>query len=162
MTVLTSAGIALVDKAGRRPLLLAGSAGCAAAMAALAYGRFVDSLWLTLAAMCTYMLMFSASWAGVFWVLCSELFSMTIKSAAMSLATAALFAVGAVVDFCYPALVSALEGGAFAMFAVAAAAGGVYVFAAVPETRGLSLMDIQLLLQQGGWRLRLPEGAGER
>lgn len=125
-------------------------------MAALAYGRFTDSLWLTLAAMCGYMLLFSASWAGVFWVLCSELFSMTIKSAAMSLATAALFAVGALVDFCYPALVAGLGGGAFAAFAVLAAAGGVYVYVAVPETRGLSLMDIQLLLQRGAFRL---EGA---
>eukprot|EP00892_Ulva_mutabilis_P011254 jgi/Ulvmu1/8500/UM044_0034.1 len=145
-------GITLVDKAGRRPLLLVGSAGCAVAMAALAYGRFANSLWLTLGAMCVYMFSFSSSWAGVFWVLCSEVFSMSIKSAAMSLATAALFAAGAGVDFAYPSLVSALDGGAFAGFAALAAAGGVYVYIAVPETRGLSLMEIQHMLQYGAAR----------
>lgn len=131
--------------------------GCAAAMAMLAYARAADSLWLTLGSMCTYMFMFSASWAGVFWVLCSELFSMSIKSAAMSLSTAALFAAGATVDFVYPSFVSALGSGAFATFAALAAVGGVFVYAFVPETRGLSLMEIQQMLQQGG--LRWQEGA---
>lgn len=58
-------------------------------------GDAVGSWLLQLAAMCAFMLAFSVSWAGIFWVLLSELFSMSVKSPAVAAATAALFLTGA-------------------------------------------------------------------
>ena len=55
----------------------------------------VHSAVLVVAAMCAFIVAFSASWAGVFWVLMSEIFSMPVKSPAVAAATAALFLVGA-------------------------------------------------------------------
>ena len=85
----------LVDSAGRRPLMLWGSGACTAALLLLAAGDWRQSPALMLAAMCLFLLAFSASYAGLFWILCSELFSMQAKASAASAATAMLFAGGA-------------------------------------------------------------------
>ena len=84
----------LVDSAGRRPLMLWGSGACTAALLLLAAGDWRQSPVLMLAAMCLFLLAFSASYAGLFWILCSELFSMQAKASAASAATAMLFAGG--------------------------------------------------------------------
>jgi hypothetical protein len=84
----------LVDSLGRRPLLLWGSAGCAAALAALAAADWLALRSFLVVSMCLFIFSFSLSWAGVFWVLLSELFSMSAKSPAASAATAALFLTG--------------------------------------------------------------------
>jgi hypothetical protein len=141
------AGVALVDKVGRRPLLVVGSFGCAACLLALAAAVAVASVAGTLLAMCCYILIFATCWAGTFWVICSEVFSMRVKSAAMALATMALFLSGAASDFAFPLLVSGLGGSAFVVFALLATAGGFYVLRAVPETNGLSLQEVQKQLQ---------------
>lgn len=103
---------------------------------------------------------FSASWAGVFWVLLSELFSMAAKSPATSAATATLFATGAASDALFLSLRDWLGPGAFAMYACIAAAGGVYVMAKVPETSGRTLEEIQALLAGGRRDLELTAGSG--
>lgn len=87
-------GVALIDTLGRRPLLIWGSTGCAAAMVLLFAGALLRSAAFEILAMCLFMLAFSSSYAGVFWVLLSELFSMSAKSPAASAATAMLFIAG--------------------------------------------------------------------
>ena len=133
----------MIDRLGRRTLLMAGSAGCALSMFTLAAAVWLLSPLWTLVAMSAYMLVFSASWAGVFWVVCAEVFAMSIKSPGMALATASLFLSGAVADVLFPFLLSWLQGGAFVAYGALAVLGGVYVFVAVPETKGLSLREVQ-------------------
>jgi hypothetical protein len=87
--------VVLVDRAGRRPLLVWGSIGCCLSMVVIAGGDALRSAPLVLAGMAFFMLAFSCSHAGVFWVVCSEIFSMSAKSPAASAATAMLFLVGA-------------------------------------------------------------------
>jgi len=87
-------GVSLIDTAGRRPLLIWGSAGCSSAMVLLFGGVFMQSTGFIVASMCLFMLAFNASYAGVFWVLVSEMFSMTSKAPAVSAATAMLFTAG--------------------------------------------------------------------
>lgn len=128
---------------------MTGSVGCTVSMFALSAAVWLMSPLGTLLSMCGYILMFSMCWAGVFWVVCSEIFSMSIKSPGMALATASLFLSGAVTDIIFPLLLEVLQGGAFVVFGVLAALGGVYVFLAVPETRGLSLVEVQSALQCG-------------
>ena len=87
-------GVALIDSAGRRPLLLWGSAGCTAALVLLFGGVFMESTTFEVTAMASFMLAFNSSYAGVFWVLVSEMFSMASKAPAVSAATAMLFTAG--------------------------------------------------------------------
>ncbi len=58
--------------------------------------------------------------AAVFWVLCSEMFSMSIKASASSAAMAVLFAAGAAANFVFLSLYSWLQSGAFLVFAAIA------------------------------------------
>jgi hypothetical protein len=116
-------------------------------MIGLCGALIVRSVALTALCMCLYLLAFSMSWAGVFWVICSELFSMSIKSAAMALAMSALFLSGAISDLLFPFAMDVLGGGAFVVFACLSLVGGAYVYAAVPETKGLTLLEVQKALQ---------------
>lgn len=62
------AAMLTVDRFGRRPLLIAGSLACGAALACVTLAAAAGSTALLLAAMCAFVLCFSLSWAGLYWV----------------------------------------------------------------------------------------------
>ena len=145
-----AASMLLVDRVGRRFLLVSGSLGTAASMVALAAAYAAANTFACLLAMCAFMLCFSASWAGVFWVVASELFGMRNKSAALSATAAWLFAVGAAVDFAFLSAASAMGAWTFGLVACVCAAGGVYVWMELPETKGRTLAEVQAMLAADG------------
>ena len=136
-------GMLLVDYAGRRPLLVYGSLGMTVSLACLTVGASASSVSLILASIYAFMFSFSISWAGVFWVLMSEMFSMRIKSAAASAATAMLFLGGAVMDAVFLTVYASLGDASFLLYAFVSACGGVYVYAVLPETKQRALGEIQ-------------------
>jgi MFS family permease len=157
-----------VDKYGRKPLLVWGGVGCAVFLALTGVSLAVGSVALYLAALCLFIFSFSLSWAGLYWVVVSEIFSMGAKSPATSAATSLLFLTGAVVNFVYLSLIQWMGGAAFGVFGLAAAASAVYVWARVPETKGRTLAEIQALLapgagggSRGSWRGVLQQTAGQ-
>lgn len=137
----------LVDSLGRRQLLVWGSVGCTASLGLLVPADLLDSHWMLVLGMCAFILSFSLSWAGVFWVLLSEMFSMAAKSPAAAAATAALFLTGAGADLLFLTIHNAMGAFAFLVYAAIAAAAAVYVLAAVPETKGRTLKEVQDLLR---------------
>ena len=84
----------LVDTTGRRTLMIQGSLGCGLALLLVGLADFLGSGLLMIMAMCAFILAFSASYAGIFWVLLSELFSMPGKAPGAALCTAVMFAAG--------------------------------------------------------------------
>ena len=84
----------LVDSLGRRTLMIQGSVYCGVALVLVGIADALGSAVLMITAMCLFILAFSASYAGIFWVLLSELFSMGGKAPAAALATAVMFAAG--------------------------------------------------------------------
>ena len=136
-------GMLLVDYAGRRPLLVYGSLGMSISLAFLTVGASANSVVLILASIYAFMFSFSISWAGVFWVLMSEMFSMRIKSAAASAATAMLFLGGAVMDAVFLTIYASLGDASFLLYAFVSACGGMYVYAVLPETKQRALGEIQ-------------------
>ena len=152
-----------VDRVGRRPLLVVGSFGSGVAMVFLSVAYAARSAALVVAAMCAFMFAFSASWAGVFWVIVSELFTMRWKAPAMSAATALLFATGACVDFVFLSAAETLGAGAFALIALVCLAAGVYAARAVPETKGKTLAEIQRSFRDGSFDdAEIAGGGGKR
>jgi|TARA_B110000503_G_scaffold129541_1_gene201866 MFS family permease len=145
-----------VDRAGRRPLLIWGSVWCAVSMFLLSAAVANAKATATLAAMCLFMLSFSASWAGVFWVLLSEMFTMRWKGSAMASATAILFATGSLVDFVFLSAARAMGGGAFILVGLICVFAGVYAHLSVPETKGKTLKEVQR-----GFEVRPGSGSGE-
>ena len=85
---------------------------------------------------------------------------MKAKSAAMSAATAALFLAGAATDVSFPFALSHMGHFAFVMFGAATAAGVAFVWLALPETKGLTLIEAQAALRGGSIRGSLGGGQG--
>ena len=139
----------LVDSiVGRRPLLIGGGLGMSVCMVLLTVGIELKSIPLVIVAESAYMLSFAVSWAGIFWVLMSEIFSMRIKAVAVSIATSVLFAGGALANILYHILLK--KGGPLfgLFFAMVSLLSSVFVFMYVPETKGKSLKEIQKLFQE--------------
>ena len=141
------ASMCVVDGvSGRRPLLIGGGLGMSACMVLLTVGIEVKSIPLVITAESLYMLSFAVSWAGIFWVLMSEIFSMRVKAVAVSLATSVLFAGGAVANILYHVLLK--KGGPLfgLFFALVSLSSAAYVYVFVPETKGKSLLEVQRLM----------------
>ena len=136
----------LIDTAGRRPLLIWGGSIAALAMVLLAVADYLVRPLLVVIAMCLFIAAFSMSYAGVFWVLVSEIFSMSTKSPAASAATAMLFLAGAVANLVFLTLHDWFGSASFLVFGGVAAAGAVYCYINVPETMGKTLAEIQHML----------------
>ena len=145
----TLVAAATVDRYGRKPLLVWGGVGCAVFLGVTGVALAVGSVPLYLAALCLFIFSFSTSWAGLYWVVVSEIFSMGAKSPATSAATSLLFLTGAVVNFVILSMIHWLGGAALGIFGVIAAASAWYVWARVPETKGKTLTEIQALLTPG-------------
>ncbi|GAB4820262.1 hypothetical protein N2152v2_007308 [Parachlorella kessleri] len=139
----------LVDTLGRRPLLIYGSLGSSVALALLVPADWLGLVPFLVLGMCAFIFAFSISWAGVFWVLLSEMFSMSVKSPAVSAATAMLFLTGAVSDLLFLSLHSWLGPFCFAVFSAVALAAGIYVARMLPETKERTLQEVQDLLAGG-------------
>lgn len=136
----------LIDTAGRRPLLIWGGSVSALAMVLLTMADYLAQPVLVVTAMCLFIAAFSLSYAGVFWVLVSEIFSMSVKSPAASAATAMLFLAGAVANLVFLTLHEWFGSASFLVFGGVAAAGAVYCYMQVPETMGKTLAEIQHML----------------
>lgn len=136
----------LIDTIGRRPLLFWGSLGSSISLFLLIPGDYLDSHVLLVIGMCLFIFSFSISWAGVFWVLLSESFSMGAKSPAASAATAVLFFTGAVADMMFLSLHSWMGPFAFGLYGIIAATAAIYVYVVVPETKGRNLLEVQEVL----------------
>lgn len=161
ITVITSVvnilttliAIALIDKIGRKPLLLIGSSGMAVTLATIAviFGAApqVDgspqlgpvSGPIALVAANLFVVAFGMSWGPVVWVLLGEMFPNRIRAAALGLAAAGQWAANFLITWSFPQMRDML-GVAYGFYAVCAALSFVFVWLWVRETKGVSLEDM--------------------
>ncbi|BDH56932.1 sugar porter family MFS transporter [Tsukamurella sp. PLM1] len=155
----TVVAILLVDKVGRKPLLLVGSTGMAATLATMALcfstateapnaaGEMVPHLegaWgpIALVAANLFVVFFGMSWGPVVWVLLGEMFPNRIRGAALSLAAAGQWAANWLITVSFPELADVSLVFAYAMYATFALLSGLFVSKYVKETKGMSLEDM--------------------
>ncbi len=161
--VFTFASIALVDRIGRRKLMLAGSVGLALIYALLGYGYFQGQtgfhmVVLVVAAIAVY----ATTLACVTWVVIAEIFPNRVRGAAVSVAVLALWIACTALTFSFPYLKSHLGAhGTFWAYAAVCAAGAEFIALRLPETKGRSLEEIEHLLL-GGDEPRMAAEAGRR
>jgi MFS family permease len=147
---MTIVAIWLLDRVGRRPLLLSGTAGMAVGMAITALS-FLGGEHLTgaLAIVAVLgLLIYTGSFAiglgPVFWLLIAEIYPLKIRGAAMSVASMANWAANFVVTVSFLTLLSAIGGvGAFFLFGFLTLVALAYFWKKVPETKGRSLQEIE-------------------
>jgi SP family sugar:H+ symporter-like MFS transporter len=152
----TLVATAIVDKVGRRPLLLSGSAGMALTLGALAFafrlagegadGKLVLSgpvSALALAAANLYVIAFGVSWGPCVWILLGEMFPNRIRGAAMAVTVFAQWMANWLVTVTFPPIVSSFKpAGAYAIYFAFAIVSFFFVRRWVDETRGKTLEEM--------------------
>ena len=154
---VTFVAIALVDRVGRKPILLVGSVGMTVSLAtmAIAFSQAVQvdgepslpGAWgpVALVAANLFVISFGASWGPVVWVLLGEIFPNRIRARALGVAAAAQWIANFVITLSFPPLAEVSLVLTYGMYALFAAISFVFVFKIVPETNGLSLEEAQTL-----------------
>jgi sugar porter (SP) family MFS transporter len=143
--VFTFVAIGVIDKIGRKPLIIGGTIamGLSLIVLALAFSMKVTGLPL-LAVILFYVSSFAASQGPVVWVIMSEIFPNRIRGVAMSVATVLLWGACYVVSQTFPMLVDAAGSVlTFCIYAVMCAASVILTLRFVPETKGRSLEEIE-------------------
>ncbi|MCU1543008.1 MAG: transporter [Microbacteriaceae bacterium] len=160
--LVTFIAIALVDRVGRRPILLFGSAGMAVALAtmSLAFSQadVVDGApslpgaWgpIALIAANVFVVCFGASWGPVVWVLLGEIFPTRIRARALGIAAAAQWIANFAITVSFPPLAAFSLVFTYGMYAAFAALSFLFVMRLVPETNGMSLEEANTLLPPKG------------
>lgn len=155
--VATIVAVRIVDRAGRRPMLIAGISGMVLALLvlALAFGLDPDgkdsiTAPVTVVALMAYVAAFALSLGPIFWLLNAELYPLRERGAAAGAGTTANWASNFVVSLTFLPLISALGvAGAFGFYAGVGVLAVIFCITLVPETRGRSLQEIEAL-----WRRR--------
>ena len=143
--VFTLLALGLVDRVGRRALMLFGAAGIGISHALLGftYRAGMKGLPILLLTLCTIGF-YALSLAPVTWVLISELFPNRIRSLGVSVAVSALWIASFILTFTFPLLQRTVgSAGTFWTYAGICFAGFLFILAAVPETKGKSLEQIE-------------------
>ena len=144
--IFTLIAMAVVDRLGRRPLMLVGCIGIGVShlLAGLAYHtgqKGMRVLILTLCAIACY----AMTLAPLTWVLISEIFPNRLRSLGVSAAVSALWISSFVLTYSFPFIDRTLgDAGTFFTYGGICLAGAIFVFFWVPETKGQSLEELEV------------------
>ena len=153
--LVTLVAIALVDKIGRKPLLVIGSAGMAVTLATMAWCfsqatgsgaelNLPGSVgMIALVAANAYVVFFGVSWGPVVWVLLGEMFPNRIRAVALAVAASAQWLANFAISYSFPALAEIGLTFAYGLYAAFALLSLFFVLYWVRETKGVELEDMQ-------------------
>lgn len=144
--LFTILAMTLIDRFGRKRLLILGSAGMMFMLLGLSALYFLKqtSGILVLVFILGYISFFCVSLGPAVWVVISELFPNRLRSKGMSVAIVALWIACTLVSITFPIMLERLSGGiTFLIFAVVCLANLLYVLLYVPETKGKTLEELE-------------------
>jgi MFS family permease len=151
---MTVVAIRLIDRAGRKPLLLAGLVGMVAALVIggltfLLLGSEGAAAWIVTASLTLFIASFAVSWGPTVWVMLPEIFPLKVRGSAMGVAIILHWGANFIVSLSYPVLIAAVgEGPVFLGYAIVGVAAFLFVRSFVTETKGRSLEEIEADLRQ--------------
>ncbi len=140
----TLVGMSLIDKLGRKTLLLIGSIGTAACLAGVAWVFFAQShqsflLWLLVA----YIAFFAISQGAVIWVYISEIFPNRVRAKGQALGSSSHWIMNALIAYTFPQLAKSSGAFPFVLFAAMMVVQFFVVLFFYPETKGVTLEQMQ-------------------
>ena len=153
--VFTVVAVLLLDRVGRRKLLIGGTVGMVAGLLTLAvyFSSAVlqqDAGYLALAGLLVFIASFAIGLGPVFWLMISEIFPMGVRSVAMAACTITNWGANFVVAQTFLSLGNLItRQGVFYLYTVLALLSLVFFIRRVPETRGRSLEEVQAELTRG-------------
>ena len=142
----TIVSILLIERIGRRPLMLIGSVGMGVFLAAVSLAYFTNQFGgsLVLFLIMGYLASFALSLGPIVWVLISEIFPNRLRSHAVSLSVFMLWGANFIVSFTFPYLLVHLRGGfTFLIYAVMCVLCFLFVLMYLKETKGKTLEQIE-------------------
>ncbi len=148
--LFTLVGLALIDRIGRKTLLLAGAAGmalCLGIVAAIFWGT-LPKTWL-LAMLIGYIACFAPSQGAVIWVYLSEIFPTRVRARGMGIGSSTHWLMNAVIVTIFPMVAARSTGTPFAFFAAMMALQFLVVLLFFPETKGLRLEQMDAHMEHG-------------
>ncbi|CAH2044551.1 unnamed protein product [Thlaspi arvense] len=147
-------GLILVDRWGRRPLLLTSAFGMGITCMLLGIAFALQKMQLlteltpvlTFICVTLYIAAYAIGLGGLPWVIMSEIFPMNIKVTAGTLVTLASWSSSSIVTYAFNFLFEWSTQGTFYIFGAIGGAALIFIWLLVPETKGLSLEEIQASL----------------
>ncbi len=146
--LLTIVALRILDRAGRRPLLLWGLVGMVISLgvlgaAFLLAGSSPIVAWLAVISLALYVACFAIGLGPVFWLLISEIYPLKIRGRAMGVATMMNWGSNLIVALTFLSLLHSLGRSAtFWLYAVVGILAWFFVYRLVPETKGRTLEQI--------------------
>lgn len=148
--LMTIVAVFFTDRLGRKPLLYFGLTGVMLSLFALGSAFAFEGVlganlkWVAVGSLVTYIICFAMSLGPIGWIIVSEVFPLKIRGLAMSICTVANFAFNFFVVGSFPILMHRI-GGAYTFWGFAAVSFLciVFVYFFVPETKGISLEQIE-------------------
>ena len=165
--ILTTAGIGvvnvlmtivamwLIDRMGRRPLLLVGIAGMVVTLGLLGLAFHMSEksgalVWIAVISMMAYVASFAISLGPIFWLLISEIYPLKIRSSSEGLAAAFNWGSNLLVSLTFLTLLQMIGAAStFWLYGLFAVAAWIFSYFRVPETKGRTLEEIEEF-----WRAR--------
>jgi len=144
--IFTVVAIVLVDKVGRKPLLLAAAAGMGISQILIgsAFGSEAFSGYFILSLILVYIAFFSMAMGPIVWVILSEIFPTSVRGGAMAIATVFLWIADFAVTLTFPVIADRLnESAAFLFYAAMCGIAFFFILLVLPETKGKTLEDIE-------------------
>ena len=141
--IATLLALPLIDRIGRKPLLLIGAAGTALSLLGVALIMALQSgQALLLPLLVAFIASFAVSQGAVIWVYLSELFPTAVRARGQSLGSATHWVMNAMIAAVFPTVAAASKSLPFLFFAIMMALQFVVVLIAFPETKGVALEDM--------------------
>jgi SP family galactose:H+ symporter-like MFS transporter len=147
--VLTVVAMLLIDRVGRRPLLLVSLAGMALSLFVLGLAFSLPQLsgslgWIAVSSLMVYVGSFAVGLGPVFWLMLSEIYPLRIRGRAMSVGTVANWSANFIVALSFLTLTQVLgKAATFWLYGVVSIGAWLFAFFLVPETKGRSLEEIE-------------------
>ncbi|HZI23682.1 MAG TPA: sugar porter family MFS transporter [Chryseolinea sp.] len=146
--IFTLLAISLIDKFGRKTLLIVGSVGMVVFLGLVAQAFYSQDFggYAVMFYLVGFIAFFAFSQGAVIWVFMSEIFPNKVRSQGQTLGSFTHWIMAAIISWTFPILVESSNNGgfySFLLFAVMMFAHGIFVWKVLPETKGKSLEGIQ-------------------
>lgn len=167
--LMTLVAIRMIDRIGRKPLLLFGNAGMVISLIVLSaaniyFGDTTGAAWTTVICLGVFIVVFAVSWGPIVWVMLPELFPLHVRGIGTGVSTFMLHAGNLIVTLSFPPLLEVMGiSYLFLCYAAIGIAAFLFVFFKVTETKGKSLEEIeQDLKEKHGSSLKAESRAAEQ
>jgi SP family galactose:H+ symporter-like MFS transporter len=147
--VFTVVAMLLIDRVGRRPLLLVSLAGMAVGLIVLGLAFSLPQLagslgWIAVASLMVYAGSFAVGLGPVFWLILSEIYPLRIRGRAMSVGTVANWGANLIVALTFLTLTQVMgKAATFWLYGAVSIGAWLFAFFLVPETKGKTLEQIE-------------------